>query len=312
MDLKKIHMELEAFAKKSRINGKGPLSVVLVITRAASKRIPPYSAKDFLSPRKGQVAGLGRAPVQAILAKHGIARVLAEEGGRTSRGSMDRMKAYLQLLNGLAKKNLLDFEEIESWWVDRARDFFAAQPFRIKIDSSKSIRSIVSELIDAAFARQKECSGVMVAGAVMEHLVGAKLELALPGKKIEHKGFAVADASAGGKGDFLVGNTAIHVTTAPTEALIRKCRDNLAENLKPVIITTQTGAGGAFALAKDVDIGNRIDVLEIEQFVATNVYEWSEFDDVRRPVKVGQLVDAYNRIIEGCETDHSLKIALGS
>jgi hypothetical protein len=258
------------------------------------------------------VAGLGRAPVQAILAKHGIARVLAEEGGRTSRGSMDRMKAYLQLLNGLAKKNLLDFEEIESWWVDRARDFFAAQPFRIKIDSSKSIRSIVSELIDAAFARQKECSGVMVAGAVMEHLVGAKLELALPGKKIEHKGFAVADASAGGKGDFLVGNTAIHVTTAPTEALIRKCRDNLAENLKPVIITTQTGAGGAFALAKDVDIGNRIDVLEIEQFVATNVYEWSEFDDVRRPVKVGQLVDAYNRIIEGCETDHSLKIALGS
>jgi hypothetical protein len=312
MNLDKLHKALKVFATKGSVNGKGPLSVVLVITRAASKLAPPYSPKDFLSPKRGQVAGLGRAAVQTILADHGIARVLAEEGGRTSRESIDKMEAYLRFLNDLSGKKLLDFEAIETWWVGRVRDFFAAQPFRIRIDSSKSIRSMVSDLMDAAFSRQKECPGMMVAGAVMEHLVGAKLEVALPGKKIEHKGFAVADASAGGKGDFLIGNTAVHVTTAPTEALMRKCTDNLAENLKPVIITTQSGAGGAFALAKEADIANRIDILEIEQFVATNVYEWSGFDEVQRPIKVRQLVDTYNRIIEDCETDHSLKIALGS
>ena len=151
----------------------------------------------------------------------------------------------------------------------------------------------------------------MVAGAVMQHLVGAKIETALPKAKIKHEGFAVADAPAGRKGDFLIGDTAIHVTTAPTEALIRKCCDNLSQNLRPLIITTQSGVGGAIALAKNADIAERIDILEIEQFVATNVYEWSAFQQAKRTLTVRQLVDAYNRIIDQCETDPSLKIAMG-
>jgi hypothetical protein len=177
---------------------------------------------------------------------------------------------------------------------------------------SKAMTSMVSELIEAAFSKQKERPGSTVAGAVMEHLVGAKLEVALPGKKIAHKGFAVADASAGGKGDFLVGNTAIYVTTVPTEALVRKCKDNLAEGLKPLIVTTCRGAQGAFALAKVENIADRIEILEIEQFITVNVHVRSEFDELQRPTKIRQLVETYNRIIEDCETDPSLKIALGS
>jgi hypothetical protein len=312
MKFDQLQKELTNFAAHNKLSSKGALSVMLVITRSASKHMPPYSPKDFLSPKKGQVAGLGRAAVQSILSEHGIDRVLAEEGGRTSRGSIEKMDAYLQLLNTFAAIGILDFKTIEKWWVSRVKDFFAAKPFKIKIDSSKSIRSIISDLIEATFSRQKECPGTMIAGAVMEHLVGAKLAIALPKHKIEHKGFSVADAPGGRKGDFLVSNTAIHVTTAPTDALIRKCLDNLAESLKPIIITTQSGAGGAIALAKNAGIGERIDVLEIEQFVATNVYEWSAFDQSQRPVTVRNLINTYNRIIDQCETDHSLKIALGS
>jgi len=79
----------------------------------------------------------------------------------------------------------------------------------------------------AAFNRQKEMPGMMVAGAVMQHLVGAKLEIMSVDVSIEHRGFSVADSPGGHKGDFLVHDAAIHVTTAPTEALIRKCQDNL-------------------------------------------------------------------------------------
>jgi hypothetical protein len=150
----------------------------------------------------------------------------------------------------------------------------------------------------------------MVAGAVMQHLVGAKIERALPEAKIKHEGFSVADAPAGRKGDFLIGDTAIHVTTAPTEALIRKCCDNLAQNLRPLIITTQSGVGGAVALAKNANVAERIDILEIEQFVATNVYEWSTFQQTKRALTVRHLVDTYNRIIDQCETDPSLKITI--
>ncbi len=55
------------------------------------------------------------------------------------------MTAYPGFLNDLYKKNLLDFAAVEAWWVERVKDFFAAQPFRIRIDSSKSIRSIVGD-----------------------------------------------------------------------------------------------------------------------------------------------------------------------
>jgi hypothetical protein len=311
-----IHMEklvsrLAKFEAEHKINSKGPLCVVLVATRTASKHSPPYHPEGFLTPQGGQVAGLGRTAVQAILEDHGIVRVLAEEGGRTSRGSIRRMRAYLQFLNDLHNDGLLDFTAIESWWISRVKAYFASKPFRIRIDPSKSLRSIVAELIESAFARQKECPGAMIAGAVIQHLVGAKLEIALPEALIEHQGFAVADAPGGRKGDFLVGDTAIHVTTAPTESLIRKCCDNLYENLRPLIITTKSGVGGAEALAKDADVGERIDVLDVEQFVAANVYEWSKFEHKGRPMSIRELVRIYNRIIDQSETDPSLKISVG-
>ncbi len=318
-----LESSLKAFSTRYSINSKGPLALVLFVTRNASKQKLPLSAVRFLTPQEGQVARLGKGAVQAILAEHGIDRVLAEEGGRTSQGSIQKMRVYVDFLNELAQKNLLDFSAIENWWVERVREYFIlhplgikrksfrSKPFNLKVDSSKSIRSIVSDLIEAAFARQRECPGVMVAGAVMQHLVGAKIATALPKVKVTHEGFSVADAPTGRKGDFLIGDTAIHVTTAPTEALIRKCCDNLAQNLRPLVITTQSGVGGVIALAKNADVADRIDILEIEQFVATNLYEWSAFQQTKRSVTVRQLVEAYNRIIDQCETDPSLKIAMG-
>lgn len=305
-----LELRLTKFTSDHKIEGKGPLCVVLVITRKASGQTPPFFADNFLAPKGGQVAGLGKGAVQAILSDYGIERVLAEEGGRTSRGSIQKMRIYLDFLNDLAKEKLLDFKKIEGWWINRVKDYFSSMPFSLKVDSSKSIRSIVSDLIEAAFARQKECPGIMVAGAVMQHLVGAKIETALPKAEIVHEGFSVADAPSGRKGDFLIGDTAIHVTTAPTEALIRKCCDNLAQSIRPLIITTQSGVGGAVALAKNADIAERIDIIEVEQFIATNVYEWTAFQQTKRTVSFRQMIEVYNRIIDQCETDPSLKIEM--
>lgn len=302
---------LEKFKSDHMINSKGTLSVVLVITRNASTQNPPYKPENFLTPKGGQVSGLSRSAVQAILADHGIYRILAEEGGRTSRGSINLMQEYLFFLNELYKSSLLNFHEIERWWVDGVKAYFSSKPFGIKIDPSKSLRSIITDLMEAAFVRQRECQGTMIAGAVMQHLVGAKLEIVLPGIKIEHKGFSVADAPGGREGDFFIGDTSIHVTTAPSDALIRKCRDNLNKNLRPIIITSQAGVGGAGALAKNSDVDDRIDILEIAQFVATNIYELSGFEHAKRTVKIKDLVSAYNRIIDQTETDPSLKILIG-
>ena len=42
-----------------------------------------------------------------------------------------------------------------------------------------------------------------------------------------------------------------------------------------------------------------------------NIYEWTRFKHTQRPVSMGELVSAYNRIVEKVETDPSLKIKMG-
>ena len=139
---------------------------------------------------------------------------------------------------------------------------------------------------------------------------GAKLELILPAGTVMHHGASVADAPSDREGDFTVRDTAIHVTTAPTEALIRKCGRNLDADVRPVIVTTHDGAQGAQALAKVAGIDGRIDVLEIEQFIATNVYERSAFAQTSRRAAINEIIERYNSIVEQHETDPSLKIKI--
>ncbi len=221
------------------------------------------------------------------------------------------MRSYIALLNDLSKMGPIDFNALELWWINRIKHFFSSLPLKLKIDSSRSLRSIVADLMEIAFNRQHEMPGTMIAGAVMEHLVGAKLEISLQNTEITHKGFSVADSPGDRKGDFTIEDTVIHVTTAPSEALIRKCIDNLNENLRPVIITTQSAAGGGIAHAKNAGVEDRFDILEVDQFIATNIYEWSGFKQTERRVNFKELVVVYNRIVEETETDPSLLISIG-
>lgn len=300
-------VELTAFDDASIGLSKGSLSLALILTRNAKAKDFPLDRAEFLTPSGGQVAGLGGGAVKRILKDHGVERILSTEGGRTSRGNMERMTAYLDVLNDLHGKGLLDLDQIEAYWVERVLAFFDAQPFTFKLDPSRSLRACVRDLLGQAVERQREVKGTMYAGAVMQHLVGAKLDYVTKGT-LQHHGFAVADAPSNRSGDFLVGDVAIHVTTAPGEALIRKCQGNLSAGLRPLIVTTEDGVGGAKALSKQAGVDDRLDVIEIEQFIATNVYEWSVFERDGRPEAVREIIERYNRIVAECESDPSLRI----
>ncbi|HRJ72530.1 MAG TPA: DUF4928 family protein, partial [Terrimicrobiaceae bacterium] len=81
--------KLDALAlKQPKFLNKGGLCVGLVVTRAAQERGLPISPTSLRTTEGGQVAGLGKAAVQGILAEYEITKILAEEGGRTSRGSL--------------------------------------------------------------------------------------------------------------------------------------------------------------------------------------------------------------------------------
>jgi len=79
----------------------------------------PLDADALLTEGGGQVLGLGRGAVQAILNRHGITRVLAAEGGRTSRGSIGNMRDYVAFLNTLARQGAVDLDAVEDFWIAR-------------------------------------------------------------------------------------------------------------------------------------------------------------------------------------------------
>jgi hypothetical protein len=302
--------ELAAFTTRYSFRGKGPLSVALVVTEHARKAGLPLHAEKLVTEGGGQVLGLGKGAVQAILKRHGITRVLASEGGRTSRGSLNNMREYVGFLNALTGAGKVDLDAIEAFWIERVREFFAGKPFKIKIDASRSLRTVVGDVIGQAAERQKTSLGVYYAGAVLQHLVGAKLDCALGRGVVKHNNFATADAPRARAGDFLIGDVAIHVTTSPGEAVIEKCRDNLNDGLRPMLVTLQKGLTVAEVLAGNIGLADRIDIFEIEQFVALNLYELGKFGADGRKTAVTDMVDRYNEIVEEFENDPSLKIEL--
>lgn len=306
-----LHRRLASYQSAKKLTSKGKLAAILFVSRLAKRDGLPLNSGALVTDKKGQVLGLGKAAVQAVLSDHGVTRVLAEEAGRTSRGSLGNMQDYVEFLNELHHDGLADTTAIENWWVARVRDFFSAQPFALRYDTGKSLRAIVRDLLVQAVKRQKENPGTMYAGAVLQHLVGAKLTLVMPENAVTSNGFSVADSATSRGGDFEIDEVIIHVTTAPGEALMRKCAANLQAGNRPIVITTYDSMPGAESLARIQGIEGRVDILEIEQFIATNVYELSQFKAAERKVTVERLIAQYNLIVDQCETDPSLRVTVG-
>lgn len=303
--MQSLNSKLAAFAAENKMTGKGALCVALVVTRHAKEMGLPLDPSRLLTDRGGQVLGLGKGAVQAILGEHGITRVLAEEGGRTSRGSIGNMQCYVGFLNEFVKRPK-DLDELELWWVDRVRKFFEAKPMVFRLDAKSSLRAAVRDLLKQAEQHQKEDVGAMFLGAVLQHLVGAKLELVLE-QEVECHGAFVADSVTDRPGDYLIEDIVIHVTTSPGEALLRKCAANLDHGLRPLIITTFRNVAVADTMAENAGISGRVEIFDVEQFVASNILELSKFKAADRRLTVNDLIAHYNRLAE-CENNPGLLI----
>ena len=306
-----LSQRLHGFRQQEKISGKGALCVVLHLSRMACERGLPLLADELVTDGSGQVLGLGKGRVQKILEAHGITKVLAEEGGRTSRGSLGNMRAYVAFLNQLHEEGIANPLEIEAWWIERVREHFAAKPLRLRFDPAKGLQAIIQDLLAQAKKRQDEARGTMYVGAVLQHLVGAKLELALPELAIGHNGFSVADSFSDRSGDFVIDDSVIHVTTAPGEAVIRKCERNFNAGAKPIILTLAEGVTVARALAGNAGMDGKIDIMDAVQFVAANLHELSLFRTTERKTTLVRLLEAYNRIVDMHEADPGLKVEMG-
>ncbi len=300
--------KLKAFQTENNIVTKGPLSLVIQFTRMVSQKEFPLNPDDFQTSSKGQVAGLGGGNLRKILGEHGITQILSSEGGRTSRGSMGLMIKYVEFLNAWNAVEPVDFSAVENFWVEQVRGYFRNKPFILTADTSKTIGANLDDLFDQAKKRQLQNPGAQYLGAVLQHLVGAKLSLILPEGSFDFHGASVADAPLQRSGDFVMNNMVIHCTTAPGAPLIEKCKANLRDACYPIIITVFDRVRTALDLAADAGLGGRVEVWDIQQFLSSNVYERSSFDEAKRNSTLADIIDKYNEIILERENDPGLCI----
>jgi hypothetical protein len=303
--------KLDEFRINQQAHSKGKLATLLFLTRRVQEEGLPFRPEKLRTAKQGQVAGLGREAVQKILHDHGVDKVLAEEGGRTSRGSLGLAESYLKLLNEYhAAKNISskDLKLAESWWIGKVKELFNRQRFKISLDQSQTISALVGCILEAARERQEEMAGLRLEGAVMHYLVGAKLRLIYPKLNIVVRGYSVADAASAGHGDFKIGDTVIHVTTHPTGKLLVKCKDNIDAGLRPLIICPNSKTESAVVLAEEAEIKKRIEIYEAETFVSANLNERGVFMASEVQQSARELIEAYNAIIDEVEQDQSLKI----
>jgi len=296
------------FEAEYKTTTKGPLALLIQLTRMIRSKSFPLNPDDFLTEKKGQIAGLGGGNLKKILSEHGITQTLAAEGGRTSRGNMGLMIKYVEFLNEVHEIEPVDLEALEEHWAEQIREYFRNQPFTLTADPSKTIGASIEELFEQARKRQKQNPGTQYLGAILQHLVGAKLSVILPPEKFQIHGASVADSPTDRSGDFMINTTILHCTTAPGEPLIQKCKANIRAGCLPIIITIFDRVKTALDLAADADLSGRIEVWDIQQFLSTNISEHSMFDGTARNTKLANIIEKYNAIIADVETDPSLRI----
>ncbi len=281
----------------------------LIVSRMMADGMPITDARLY-SDGKSQVRGLSGATISKILEQHGETRLFTREGGRTSRGTIYLAAAFRDVLNNtqIHGSDPLDAafvsSQLEEFFTLCVRlDYFDKQRITVDLDYIKPISSVVSDILKAAAERSDKPTG-----AVLQHLIGAKLQLRFPHVKIGNDRANAADLHTDREGDFQVGTTAFHITTAPMEKLISRCVENKRAGYRPVILTLESKIIAARQMADNVGMSEMISVQAAETFIGNNIEEIAIYDGDKIREGLARLIRTYNTRIDTIEIDKSLMI----
>ncbi len=254
---------------------------------------------------KSQFKGLSPATVKRILKEFKETRPFLKEGGRTNRGApgdIAKMLEALTLLEGQpeATRNEV-LTALQSFLVDKVREYHARQRFKLKYSRAKSTWQTIHELLQLARQTGRD-------GPLAQYLVGAKLQLKFPKVAIRNQSYSAADDQIKAPGDFIVGDTAFHVTVSPMPAVYEKSKANLDEGMKVYLLVPDGRLAAARQMAEGFAPG-QMAVESIESFVSQNIEELAGFSQ-ERAHQVRQLLDTYNQRVSQVETDKSLLIEI--
>jgi hypothetical protein len=192
---------------------------------------------------------------------------------------------------------------LESSCEDSVKPTSDAHGLKIKVNLKHPPPEIIADILTVAQKQQ-------VSGVVAQHLVGAKLALRYPGRKIENHGHTTQDRQHGRKGDFEVNDTIIHVTMIPGEAVVQKCIKNVREGFNAMLLAPRSEIVAARVFVGRSPAPSRIWVRSIEEFVGQNIAEIGEFRNQGLRENMRLLLQKYNERVAEAETRRALSIKI--
>ncbi|EAV4716506.1 DUF4928 domain-containing protein [Salmonella enterica] len=281
----------------------------LIVSQMVADGLPITDARLY-SDGKSQVRGLSGPTISKILERHGETRTFTREGGRTSRGTIYLAAAFREVLNNTLIPEDIHIDtvfvstQLEEFFTQCVRlDYFDKQRITINLDHTRPVSVVVGEIIKATAERSDKPTGV-----VLQHLIGAKLQLRFPDIEIGSDRANAADLQTDREGDFQIGTTAFHVTTAPMEKLISRCAENKRAGYRPIILTLESKVIAARQMADNVGMSDQISVQAAETFIGNNIEEIAIYDGDKIREGLARLIRTYNARINTIEVDKSLMI----
>ncbi len=281
------------------------LAMLVVFDRIVEDPDGSIDIGAHLTPERGQVKGLGAGATNRVLEKLGEQRRVDGEGGRTSRGILGVVTDLLVALDG-AGWHELAVEARHSIAIDARADmlvafqtYHAAQRLEFEWAPTATLESNIERMLVVARDAGKE-------GTVAQHLVGSMLELCADETVPTHKA-AAADVPTGRDGDFAVGRTTIHVTTAPGAPVIEKCRRNIVEGEFPMLLVRADRVAIARGLAEIQGISDGLAVRSLNDWCASAIEVRTGYDLAARWRFVATWLDTYNKRVS-VEGDPSLLV----
>lgn len=270
----------------------------------------PIPDKRFFSAKGSQVRGLSGSSIARILDRNGEIRQFTSEGGRTSRRTLLLAYSYRKKINNLTPDAGLELSEVasqlESLFTKKVQsDYFDKQRLDVDLDHNKPVASIIGDILKTSANRSDKPTGT-----VLQHLVGAALQLRFPNEEIGVDKSNTADLQTDREGDFQLGDTAFHVTVSPMEKLIQRCISNKKSGFRPVILTVRSRIDAAYQMIDiaDSSMSDRVLVSSSEDFIGLLVEEMSIFDGKSIRSNIARLIRLYNNRIDQIETDKSLML----
>lgn len=286
---------------------KGTVSGALIVLEHLKEAFN-LDIDSHTAPKGTQIKNTSGMALKTILANFGETRQFSSEAGRTNRGLKASIETMLAAIadSGISElptpeRNAI-LESFQLFLVSRIAEFFNQQRIQLIYNPQMTAWETVHGLIATAASKGKS-------GPVAEYLVGAKLQLRFPDIEIRNKSYSTADEQQEAPGDFLINETAFHVTVAPQPGLYEKCQRNLDKGYRVFILVPYDTLIGTKQNAESVAAG-RISVEDIESFVSQNIEELSDFSTSQLANGFRRLLEKYNERVEQVEIDKSVMIEL--